>query len=156
MQEDIVEPVVQQSYLMWYYASLGLKYSLALPAAGLFSLVATLLILIRGRGPFVSSGLVLAVATPVFLGLAGTVEGVVTVYQIVAMSSAQPKPSELAEGVSMALVALQVGILFAFPSFLVATVGSLIRSMTASDPATVHDPIAAYSPPRKSVSPTAK
>gem|GEM_PF-2159719 len=139
MQEDIVEPVVQQSLLTWYYSSLGLKYAALLPLTGLFSFVATVLLLIRGRGPFVSSGLIFAVAAPVFLGLMGTVEGISYVYQVIAMSSAQPRPSELGEGISTALATLQVGIAFAVPSFLLAAIGALVRAMTASEPSSVHE-----------------
>ena len=133
MQEDVVEPVMQQSFLMWYMSSLGLKYAVVLPVVGLFSLLSTLLILIRGRGPFVSAGLILAVAAPVFVGLVGAVDGVMAVYQVIALSSAQPKPSELGEGISTALVALQVGTVFAFPSFAIAAIGSLIRALTAGE-----------------------
>jgi hypothetical protein len=155
MQEDIVEPVVQQSVLMWYYSSLGLKYALALPAAGLFSFVAALLILIRGRGPFLGSGLVLAVSAPVFVGLVGTVDGVMAVYQIIGMSSSTPRASDLGHGVSMALVAMQVGLVCAFPSLALATVGSLIRSMTATEPSG-SDATLAYSPQLPTRSPAMK
>lgn len=147
MQEDIVEPVVQQSFMMWYFTSLGLKYAIVLPCAGLFSLIATLLILIRGRGPFVSSGLILAVSAPVFIGLVGAVDGVVAVYQVIGMSSAQPKPSELAGGVSMALVALQVGVTFAFPTFSIAVIGSIVRALTERIEFPTPDPRRPFPPP---------
>ena len=156
MQAEVADPVMQQSLLMWYVSALGFKYALLLPVAGLFSLLATLLIVIRGRGPFVAGGLMLAVAAPIFIGLMGTVEGAVSAYRIIAMSSITPKPAEMAEGMSMALATLQVGVFLAIPSFALAALGSLVRSLTASDPSAAHDPTVAYGPPSKKPMPSMK
>jgi len=52
---------------------------------------------------------------PMF-GLLGTVDGMVASFQVIASSSTAPKPSELAEGISMALVTTLVGLWLAIPA----------------------------------------
>lgn len=50
------------------------------------------------------------------VGLLGTVDGMVQSFQVIATSSTQPKPSELAEGISMALITTLVGLWLAIPA----------------------------------------
>lgn len=50
------------------------------------------------------------------VGLLGTVHGMVASFQVIAMSEAQPKPSELAEGISRALITTLVGLVLAIPA----------------------------------------
>jgi biopolymer transport protein ExbB len=50
------------------------------------------------------------------VGLLGTVDGMVQTFQEIAMSDAQPKPSELAKGISMALITTLVGLVLAIPA----------------------------------------
>jgi biopolymer transport protein ExbB len=50
------------------------------------------------------------------VGLLGTVDGMVASFQVIALSSATPKPSELAQGVSMALITTLVGLWLAIPA----------------------------------------
>ena len=52
---------------------------------------------------------------PMF-GLLGTVDGMVASFQVIASSTTQPKPSELAEGISMALITTLVGLWLAIPA----------------------------------------
>jgi biopolymer transport protein ExbB len=52
------------------------------------------------------------------VGLLGTVDGMVASFQVIAMSSATPKPSELAQGVSMALITTLVGLWLAIPAII--------------------------------------
>lgn len=54
---------------------------------------------------------------PMF-GLLGTVDGMVASFQVIARSSTTPKPSELAQGISMALVTTLVGLWLAIPAIL--------------------------------------
>jgi biopolymer transport protein ExbB len=55
---------------------------------------------------------------PMF-GLLGTVDGMVASFQVIARSSTTPKPSELAQGISMALVTTLVGLWLAIPALMV-------------------------------------
>jgi biopolymer transport protein ExbB len=50
------------------------------------------------------------------VGLLGTVDGMVASFQVIANSTQQPKPNELAEGISMALVTTLVGLWLAIPA----------------------------------------
>jgi biopolymer transport protein ExbB len=50
------------------------------------------------------------------VGLLGTVDGMVFAFQEIAKGGAQPKPSKLAEGISMALITTLVGLWLAIPA----------------------------------------
>jgi biopolymer transport protein ExbB len=52
------------------------------------------------------------------VGLLGTVDGMVQSFQVIAMSETQPKPSQLAEGISMALITTLVGLVLAIPAII--------------------------------------
>jgi biopolymer transport protein ExbB len=53
--------------------------------------------------------------SPMF-GLLGTVHGMVQAFEVIARSSVSPKPSELAEGISTALVTTLIGLWLAIPA----------------------------------------
>ncbi len=50
------------------------------------------------------------------VGLFGTVFGMISAFEVIASSTAQPKPSELAEGISTALFTTLVGLAIAIPA----------------------------------------
>jgi biopolymer transport protein ExbB len=50
------------------------------------------------------------------VGLLGTVDGMVASFQVIAMSDTAPKPSSLAQGISMALITTLVGLVLAIPA----------------------------------------
>jgi biopolymer transport protein ExbB len=50
------------------------------------------------------------------VGLLGTVDGMVDAFRVIASSNTQPKPSELAQGISKALITTLVGLLLAIPA----------------------------------------
>lgn len=52
------------------------------------------------------------------VGLLGTVDGMVASFQVIAVAGATPKASELAEGISMALITTLVGLVLAIPAIL--------------------------------------
>src|SRR5581483_5717516 len=94
--------------------------------------VLSLVIVFRGRGPLAGAALVFVVPMPFFIGLYGALEGAIAMYSVIAATVVQPKPSELAYGTSLALAAPLVGTLLMAPAYLVATVGSFVRSLTAA------------------------
>lgn len=53
------------------------------------------------------------------VGLLGTVDGMVAAFRVIASSNTQPKPSELAQGISMALITTLVGLWLAIPAIAV-------------------------------------
>jgi hypothetical protein len=70
---------------------------------------------------------------PFLVGIYGAIEGAIEMYQVVAAISTQPKPSELASGISMALATSMVGMLLMAPAYAVAVVGLFIRTMFESN-----------------------
>jgi biopolymer transport protein ExbB len=50
------------------------------------------------------------------VGLLGTVDGMVRAFRVIADSPTQPKPSELAQGISTALITTLVGLVLAIPA----------------------------------------
>ena len=59
------------------------------------------------------------------VGLLGTVDGMVASFTVIASSPTQPKPSELAQGISMALITTLVGLWLAIPA---VTVYGILRN----------------------------
>jgi biopolymer transport protein ExbB len=49
------------------------------------------------------------------LGLLGTVNGMVTAFNVIAMSKTSPKPKDLAQGISQALMTTMMGLIVAIP-----------------------------------------
>jgi biopolymer transport protein ExbB len=52
------------------------------------------------------------------VGLLGTVDGMVSSFQVIAISGTTPKASDLAEGISMALITTLVGLVLAIPAIM--------------------------------------
>jgi biopolymer transport protein ExbB len=52
------------------------------------------------------------------VGLLGTVDGMVQSFTVIAQSDTQPKPSRLADGISMALITTLIGLLLAIPAII--------------------------------------
>ncbi len=129
MMNEMAEPV-QQSYLMWMYSALGIKYALLLPASAASSFVVTLLLVVRGKGAFAAAAIVLVVSLPLLVGIVGALDGTMASFAVISVSSVTPKPSEWARGVSMALVAPWLGFWLMVPTFLLATIGSAVRAIT--------------------------
>ena len=125
------EPV-RQSYLHFLYSALGIKYTLLLPLAGLAAFAVTLIVVVRGKGSLAGVVLLFIVPVPFFIGLYGALEGTIASYQVIAASTVQPKPSELAQGISMALVTPMIGLLLMVPAYATATIGLLLRSLSGN------------------------
>lgn len=117
------------SLLSWFFHALGVQYTILLPLAGLLSFVLALALVLRGRGPMATAALLLAVALPLLVGVYGALDGAIMSFIVIARSSVTPKPSEVAQGVAMSLVTPMAGTWAMAPAFLVAVVGSLVRSL---------------------------
>ena len=133
MQE--VNPV-SSSMLSWMLSALGPVYAILLPSVALVCFVFTLLIVIRGRGPMASAALVFVVCAPLLIGGFAAIHGALDSYRVIATAATSPKPSQWAEGVSTALVAPLTALLLAMPSYVIATLGALVRSLLARDEST--------------------
>ncbi len=136
MQFEVVEPVAQQSYLQFIFASLGLRYTVLLAVSSLVAFVVVAVMLLRGRGPWAVGATLLAVSLPTFVGVLAFVGGALSSFMVIARSNAQPKPEEWAEGLAMALVSINVGMLLTGVLLLVALIGLTVRALT--EPAVGH------------------
>lgn len=125
----------QPSLLTWLITSLGFWYTILLPLAGLLSFALAVVIVLRGRGPLAAASLILTVHVPLLVGLFAAIHGGIETCTVIATSAAAPRPSDLAEGISTALVAPLVGMLLMIPGYVTAAVGGFIRSLLASDAA---------------------
>lgn len=117
----------RESYLGWMIRCMGIV-GLLIPVAGLFCFALTLIVVIRGQGPFAFAALALLVPIPFLLGLLGTLQGMILSLQVIAVSSIAPKPSEVSDGIATALFNPLIGLICMTPSYLVATVGSIVRA----------------------------
>jgi hypothetical protein len=126
-----VEPV-QQSYLGWMVTALGFPYLFLLPLAGLVAFLLALIIVLRGKGAMAAASLILIVHVPLLIGVFAALQGGIASYTVIAMSETTPKPSEIAAGISTALVAPMVGMLLMAPGYATAALGAFIRCLGAN------------------------
>lgn len=127
--ESIDAPMQQQSFLVWFISALGWRYSLLLPFVAAIAFILTVIIVLRGRGPYATAALLLIVPMPLIVGMVGVVDGLMNSLMVIAMSSTSPKPSALAEGVSTSLVTAMAGFLLMFPTYMLAMLGMFARSL---------------------------
>lgn len=123
---------VQQSLLLWYYQSLGLMYSGLFLLSAIVGFFLTLLILFRGKGPMSVACLLLVVHWPFVIGVLGSADGFIAMLRVLSSSSAVPKPSEWAEGLSSGLTTIYVGSLLTTFLYFIAIPGTLIRSLSST------------------------
>ena len=116
-------PEESENFVMWLISALGWKYVLLLPASALLSFVLTALLVIAGKGRTTGAALVFIVAIPFLIGLFGMFDGLMASFMVIARSTAAPKPSEYALGMSMSITTPLIGMLLMVPSYLLATAG---------------------------------
>ena len=119
---------VRVSMLQWIVSALGIPYIFLLPLAGLVSFVLALLVVLRGKGPMAVLAVILIVPIPFLVGLFAATNGAMASLAVIASSPTAPKPAEIAEGVSTAIIAPMVGMLLMVPAYAAAVVGAIIRS----------------------------
>lgn len=129
MLED-AQPV-QQSLLNWMLTALGFPYVVLLPVTGGLCFLLALIIVLRGKGPMAAASLVLIVHVPMLFGIFAAIQGGIASYTVIATSAATPKPSEVAAGISTALVAPLVAMVVMVPGYATAALGAFIRSLMA-------------------------
>jgi hypothetical protein len=117
-----------QSMLGWFVNALGPFYLFAILGSGLLLLVVACFTVLLSRRPAVIASLLALVPLPILIGAVGSVQGAISALQVIAMSGATPKPVELAEGVSMCLISLLVGLVVTFPGYLVTALGLIVRT----------------------------
>jgi di/tricarboxylate transporter len=129
-EADAAHEPRQMSYLAWVYHSLGLMYSLALPLAGLMVFLGAVLVVILAiRRPGVIAAYLVFVPLPLLIGVFGTVDGLIRSHSVIAMADYAPKPSEVSQGYSMALLCLLVGMLATAPGYFVTALGLFLSAI---------------------------
>ncbi len=124
------EPV-RQSLLSWALTALGFPYVFLLPLAGLLCFLLVLIVVLRGKGPMAAASLILIVPLPLLIGVFAAIQGGIASYTVIATSAATPKPSDVAAGISTALFAPLVGMIFMVPGYATAALGAFIRGLAA-------------------------
>ncbi|WP_417849385.1 MotA/TolQ/ExbB proton channel family protein [Thalassoglobus sp.] len=128
-----ITTVQQQTYLAWMIQSLGGPCLMLLLMSSFLSIIVSLVIVVRGKGPMATAALLLVVHSPFWVGLFFAITGGINSFRVIATSPVSPKPSELAEGISTALFSPLAGLLLMVPGYLIAGLGSFIRSMKDRD-----------------------
>ncbi|WP_372723859.1 hypothetical protein [Novipirellula sp.] len=131
------EPV-QQSLLQWIFVALGPAYLVLLPLTAFLSFVVALMIVVRGKGAMAAAALVLVVHIPLLIGLFAVFQGAISAFTVMAMSSATPKPADIAAGFSTALVAPFISLLLMVPGYFTAVIGAVVRSLAESPSSATH------------------
>ena len=126
MQES---EAVSQSLLTLAISALGPVYTVLLPLSAFVCFVLVLTVVLRGKGPMAAAALVLLVHVPLLIGIFAAIQGAMASYRVIAMSEVAPRPSDLAIGISTALIAPLVALVLTVPSYVTAVVGSFIRSL---------------------------
>jgi hypothetical protein len=120
---------VPQSFFDFYYQAIGLKYLLMFAIFAPVGIATTVMATIFGRGVALGATLLFAVGIPIFIGMLGTFDGLIASYQVIAASTVYPKPGEIAQGMSMSLATLWVGMFLALPSYFLAAIGMAVRAL---------------------------
>ena len=123
----------QQSPLVWLFRALGMRYTIFLPFITLLALVLAMIAVMRFKTPALTALLLAVVPLPLFYGAMATIDGLLASWQVIGMSSVNPKPSELADGGAMSLVSMQVGLILTLPVYVLAIVALIQRSFSHSE-----------------------
>ncbi len=96
--------------------------------------VATVFVLIRGRGPNVGATLLALLPIPFLLSLMGLLKGLVSGFSVLAETGAELKFSEVAEGLAEELLFQFMVLLLTAPSYLIVVVALVVRSLKNPSP----------------------
>jgi len=127
MDEDVFEPVVVESPLVWFLESLGFG-GLMVAAAGLAAFLLTLFVVFRGKGSAVGPALLLIVPLPVLVSVFSVLQGMTASFAVAMHSDAQIKASEITAAISALLVRPIFGLLAMAPSYVLALLFLVYRS----------------------------
>jgi len=134
MDEHIdLPPEPQHSFVIWLFRSLGIRYTVFLPFIALLAFVLAIIAVSRFKTPVLTALLLAVVPLPFFYGAMSTIDGMMASMQVISISGAVVKPSELAEGSAMCFVSLQVGLVLMLPTYLLAVGALAYRAFTGSE-----------------------
>lgn len=126
----MMEEQVQESMASWLIHSAGFLGLLIL-LTSLIVFLAALIVVFASRRPAMIAACFPWLLLPLWLGCLGAFWGSLQSFMVIAQSEVAPKPSELAEGVSVALVSPLLALVLTFPGYLILTVGLFLRTVAA-------------------------
>lgn len=127
------------SQLLWIIRTTGLG-GLFIVMSALVVFVLTIVVVTRGRGPIVGPTLVLLLHGPFAISVMATLNSLVNSFSVLAMSDQVIKASIWAEALAEALLLPLEALLLTAPSYLIAVVALLVRSLGRSEQGTVTQP----------------
>lgn len=116
-----------QGWFWYYIENAGIKYGAFLPFLSIVITVAVIVMLRQAKRRAVFVWLLLAALLPLLVGLFATWEGMQTGLRIVAMSSPNPRRSEIDEVIRVAWFTTYVGAFASVPPLLLAVVGLVVK-----------------------------
>ena len=117
------------SFLGWALQSMGILYGFLIPFSAFVVFVGACIVVFAFRRPSVIASYLVFLPLPALIGAFGTVHGLISSYAVIANSTSVPMQSEIAQGYSMSLFTLCVGLLFTFPSYFVLAIGLFVRAV---------------------------
>lgn len=128
MDEELDFMPPQQSLLVWLFRALGIRYSFLIPFYALLAFVLAALAIWKFKTPYLTAVLLAVVPLPFYCGAIGSIDGLVASLQVISLSGATPKMSEVADGAAMSLVSAQVGLVLSLPLYVIAVLALCLRS----------------------------
>lgn len=126
----MVEEQVRPSMLSWLIDSAGL-FGLLVVLSALIVFIGAVIVVMASRRPGVIAACFPWLLLPLWLGFMGILWGSLQSFMVIAFSDVNPKPKDVAEGVSMALVCPLLALVLTFPGYLVLSLGLFLRTLAA-------------------------
>jgi hypothetical protein len=123
----------EQPFINWLFSALGIRYTFLLPVVTVLAFGLAIAAIAKFKSPALTAVLLAVVPLPLLIGTIGVIDGMVASYQVIVMSGAIPRGSEVAEGGAMSLVSMQVGLILSLPLYLLAIVALCYRAFTHSE-----------------------
>jgi hypothetical protein len=145
MEEHLDFPPTEQSFALWLFRAMGIRYTIWLPFFTVLAFVLALLAVMKFKPPYLTATLLAVVPLPIYIGAVGVIDGLVASFQVIALSGATPRSSDVADGAAMSLVTLQVGLILALPLYLMGTFALCYRAFrhAEAEPLPTEPPVGA-------------
>lgn len=145
MEEPLDFTPSEPSFIVWLMMAMGIRFTLWLPLVTILAFVLALIAILRFKTPYLTAILLAVVPLPIYVGTLGVIDGMVSSFQVIALSSVTPQSSEFAIGAGMSLVTLQVGLILALPLYLMGTLDLCYRAFrhAEAEPPPTEPPVGA-------------
>lgn len=119
----------KKSYLMWAFESMGIFYSLVLPAAGLAVFLGAILVVALNRRPGVIAAYLVFLPLPLLIGVFGSVHGLIFSLSAISSSGSDLPARVLVAAWPSALFTTYFALLVSFPSYFIVAIGLFVRAI---------------------------